>query len=67
MPIVSKELEDDQIGVPHMSNTDNTSEVKDYCDHDHYWLRRKVLNLEPSARPPAAASPIGSRTFACGR
>lgn len=28
-----------------MSNTDDKSEVKDYCDHDHYWLRRKALTL----------------------
>ncbi len=28
-----------------MSETDDKSEVKDYLDHDQYWIRRKVLKL----------------------
>lgn len=28
-----------------MSETDGKSEVKDYLDHDQYWIRRKVLKL----------------------
>ena len=28
-----------------MSDTDGKSAVKDYLDHDHYWIRRKALKL----------------------
>ena len=28
-----------------MSDTDGKSEVKDYLDHDHYWIRRKALKI----------------------
>ena len=28
-----------------MSDADGKSEVKDYLDHDHYWIRRKALKI----------------------